>query len=116
MSSIPFVLHLSRRIQMSAIKIRPSISSSLSPTQVSAESEYARHKLTKIVGRVLALRLIGILQLLPAASALPSEEGNAPLSGDIALLYARLSSNQTEFRHVAQLVKDVAARAEDTRI
>ncbi|KAF2817567.1 uncharacterized protein BDZ99DRAFT_373500 [Mytilinidion resinicola] len=65
------------------------------------------------VGRSLSLRLIGILQLLPAASALSFEHGGSPLSADIALLYARLSSNQTDFRHTTQLAKDVNDRAED---
>jgi hypothetical protein len=39
-----------------------------------------------------------------------------PLSGDITSLYARLLSNQTQFKNTAQLVRDVIAREEDTRI
>ncbi|KAH7053440.1 hypothetical protein B0J12DRAFT_698622 [Macrophomina phaseolina] len=59
--------------------------------------------------RTLVVRLIGTLQLLPAADVLTSDDGTDSLSSTLALLYFRLSSNQTDFKHTAQLVKHVVA-------
>jgi len=53
-------------------------------------------------GRTLILRFI--LQLLPTASTLHFKDGHTSLSGEIALLYASLSSNQTKFEHTIQLL------------
>ncbi|KAL9028237.1 MAG: hypothetical protein Q9196_003371 [Gyalolechia fulgens] len=72
--------------------------------------------LTDPVGKDLAFRLIGSLQLLPAASALPSKYGLGPLSGDIALLYSGLSSSQTNINSIAGLLHTVVAVDDDQRI
>lgn len=80
--------------------------------QVSAGFNRVRIWLISVVGRTLVLRLI--LQLLPAASTLHSEDGHTPLSGEIAMSYASLSSNQTKFEHTTQLLRDVIARVGDT--
>ncbi|KAF8847973.1 hypothetical protein BDZ45DRAFT_636317 [Acephala macrosclerotiorum] len=74
------------------------------------------HLVTDSVGRSLALKLIGILLLLPTSSALHSDDGRTPLNGEIALVYARLSSNQTEFIHTVQLLKNVVTCVEDATI
>jgi hypothetical protein len=68
------------------------------------------------VGRGLVLELIRILISLPASYALHAEDGRTPLVTEIALAYARLSLNQTDFKHAAQLLKDVIYCAEDATI
>ncbi|KAH7033922.1 hypothetical protein B0J12DRAFT_607968 [Macrophomina phaseolina] len=67
-------------------------------------------------GETLVVRLIGTLQLLPAADVLTSDDGTDSLSSTLALLYFRLSSNQTDFAHTAQLVKHVIAGKDDPTI
>ena len=104
--SISFVLHSSQRVLTRAFKIG-RISGGSWLTQVSVVPKGKRSNSLKTAGRKLALKLVGALQLLPAASILPSEDGKGPLSSDIALLYARLSSNQMEFKHTAQLLRDI---------
>ena len=54
--------------------------------------------------------------LLPAASALPSKYGLGPLSGDIALLYSGLSSNQTNIHLIAGLLHAVITGEADQKI
>lgn len=56
-----------------------------------------------------------ILALLsqPAARSIRSRNENGPLSGDIAILYARLSSNQEHAKSVAPLLQLVIAHKSD---
>ena len=64
----------------------------------------------------MALKLIGTLQLLPAASALPSTGGDLPLSGEIALLYSSISSSQTDAKLIAGLLHAVVTQKGDQEI
>lgn len=116
MNSIPFAMRPSRRMAVSASEAPRAVSSNWSQTPMSVAFDMLTMWLTNTAGKLLVLKLIATLLNLPAATALPSGAGEAPLSGDIALLYARLSSNQTEFKHAVQLVELVVARAEDTQI
>lgn len=77
---------------------------------------YKMAKLTDVARRSLVLTLIGNLQLHPAASYLPSHDETGPLLSDLALLISRLSTNQTDFKHTAQLVRDVVAGENDVTI
>ena len=56
------------------------------------------------------------MQLLPAASALPSAGGDTPLSGEIALLYSRISSNRTDIKLIAGLLHAVVTQEDDQKI
>ncbi|KAL8764940.1 MAG: hypothetical protein Q9209_007804 [Squamulea sp. 1 TL-2023] len=67
-------------------------------------------------GRDLAFKLIGALLLLPVASALPSTGGDIPLSGEIALLYSRISSSRTDVKLVAGLLHAVVTQEDDQKI
>ncbi|KAI9758368.1 MAG: hypothetical protein M1835_000602 [Candelina submexicana] len=58
----------------------------------------------------------GTLQLLPAASALPSKYGLGDLSGEIALLYSSLSSRQTDIKLIVGLLQTLIAQEEDQKI
>lgn len=59
------------------------------------------------------MRLILVLQSLPAAFALPSRVGDGSISGEIAFLYGRLASGKTAIKRTTQLLKLVIARAKD---
>ncbi|KAK0609021.1 hypothetical protein DIS24_g12578, partial [Lasiodiplodia hormozganensis] len=65
--------------------------------------------------RSLVLKLIGALQLLPAAARLTSVDGSL-LGSALYHLYARLLSNETDIKHTAQLVRDVVAGEDDPTI
>ncbi|KAH7025329.1 hypothetical protein B0J12DRAFT_686493 [Macrophomina phaseolina] len=66
--------------------------------------------------RSLVLRLMLILQGLPAALNLPSHDEKGPLLSDLALLTSRLSINQTDVKHTAQLVKNIIDEQDDPTI
>lgn len=107
------VLLLSRHTPRPTFMDRLPISSARLPVQVSVEFSRVRIGLINAEGRKLALKIIGALLRLPAASALLSENGVSSLSDEILLLYGSLSSNQTNFKHTVRLMKDVVARVED---
>lgn len=56
-----------------------------------------------------------MLQLLPAASALPSREGDGPFNGDIALLHSSLSG-RTDIKLVADLLHAIVAQKDSRKI
>ncbi|KAI9727184.1 MAG: hypothetical protein M1834_008492 [Cirrosporium novae-zelandiae] len=64
----------------------------------------------------LVLDLILALQSQPAARTLRGKTNHGPLSGEIALLYAQLASNQIDIQLVSQIVKHIITQADDTII
>ncbi|EKG09432.1 hypothetical protein MPH_13531 [Macrophomina phaseolina MS6] len=64
----------------------------------------------------LMLQLINAFQIHPAASILPSRDGAGLIISDLALVYARLSTDKTNVKHTARLVKNVVDRESDATI
>ncbi|KAF2452554.1 hypothetical protein BDY21DRAFT_329029 [Lineolata rhizophorae] len=93
---------------------RASFESACAP--INDRSDNVEEFLVSFNGRDIVLNLLGALQLLPASSRLCFGHDVGRLSGNIALLYAGLSSGQIDLRHTADLVRAVVARAEDTQI
>ncbi|KAH8750913.1 hypothetical protein BGZ57DRAFT_967255 [Hyaloscypha finlandica] len=64
----------------------------------------------------LVLDLILALQSQQAARVLPSRNVNGPLSGDLASLYSRISSTETDIKPTATLLELVVRYASNERI
>lgn len=70
----------------------------------------------KTVGKILAFQLLGTILLLPAASALPSREGNRLFSDEIALLPPSFSSDRTGIELMTGLLHTVVVQEDDQKI
>ncbi|EKG09044.1 hypothetical protein MPH_13974 [Macrophomina phaseolina MS6] len=83
------------------------------PSRCNVEFKWC--KLINAARKNLVLRLIGTLQLHPAALNLLSDDGGL-LGSALYHLYARLSTSKTDVKHTAQLVRDVVAGENDATI
>ncbi|EKG12740.1 hypothetical protein MPH_10153 [Macrophomina phaseolina MS6] len=85
-------------------------------TRLRGEIDHFQQLVAQPARKSLVLQLINTFQIHPAALNLPSHSKQSPLLSDIAMLYIRLSTNQTDVRHTAQLVKNIIDEQDDPTI
>ncbi|EKG09034.1 hypothetical protein MPH_13997 [Macrophomina phaseolina MS6] len=85
-------------------------------TRLRGEIDHFQQLVAQPARKSLVLQLINTFQIHPAALNLPSHSKQGPLLSDIAMLYIRLSTNQTDVKHTAQLVKNIIDEQDDPTI
>jgi hypothetical protein len=113
---VPSVVSLNLHVMILVSRCRPvPFKSSLQrlPPPVWLNFFYLASSLTYIVVKNLVLDLIQALQIEPAARTLPSRIADRTVSGDLAILYGRVDSNQLDIASAIPLVEQIVRNEPD---
>lgn len=113
---MPSVVSSNLHVLILVLRYRPvpfKLSLQRQPPQVWLNFFWLAFLLTYIVVKNLVLDLIQALQIEPAARTLPSRIADRTLSGDLAILYGRVDSNQLDIASAIPLVEQIVRNEPD---